>query len=289
MADSIKYVLDESRIPRDWYNLLADLPSPPPPVLHPGTLEPVGPDDLAPLFPMSLIAQEVSTDREIEIPEPVRDVYRQWRPTPAVPGASAREGAEDAGADLLQVRGRQPGRQSQAQHGGRAGLLQQGGGRQEDRDRDRRRAVGLRARVRRRALRHRDSGVHGPGLVQPEAVSSRLHGDVRRALRREPVDGDQFRPAGPRRVAGQQRQPGHRDLRGGRDRGQPRRYEVRARLGAESRAAAPDRHRPGSDPQMEWQTTTRYRRRLHGRRLEFRGHRVPVHRRRSCAAARRSG
>ena len=82
MSDTIKYVLDESRIPRFWYNLVADLPSPPPPVLHPGTLQPVGPDDLAPLFPMSLILQEVTTEREVEIPEPVRDVYRQWRPTP---------------------------------------------------------------------------------------------------------------------------------------------------------------------------------------------------------------
>jgi tryptophan synthase beta chain len=82
MTDSIKYTLDESRIPKHWYNLMADLPSPPPPVLHPGTLKPVGPDDLAPLFPMTLIMQEVSTEREIEIPEPVRDVYRQWRVTP---------------------------------------------------------------------------------------------------------------------------------------------------------------------------------------------------------------
>jgi tryptophan synthase beta chain len=82
MPDNIKYVLDETRIPRRWYNLMADLPSPPPPVLHPGTLKPVGPDDLAPLFPMSLIMQEVSTDREVNIPEPVRDVYKQWRPSP---------------------------------------------------------------------------------------------------------------------------------------------------------------------------------------------------------------
>jgi len=82
MSDSIKYLLDETRIPKSWYNLMADLPTPPPPVLHPGTLQPVGPDDLAPLFPMSLILQEVSTEREIEIPGPVRDVYRQWRPTP---------------------------------------------------------------------------------------------------------------------------------------------------------------------------------------------------------------
>ena len=82
MSDSIKYVLDESRIPKVWYNLAADLPKPLPPVLHPGTQKPLGPDDLAPLFPMALIMQEVSTEREIEIPEPVRDVYRQWRPSP---------------------------------------------------------------------------------------------------------------------------------------------------------------------------------------------------------------
>ncbi len=82
MSETVKYLLDESRIPRAWYNLMADLPSPPPPVLHPGTLKPVGPDDLAPLFPMSLILQEVSAAREIEIPGPVRDVYKQWRPTP---------------------------------------------------------------------------------------------------------------------------------------------------------------------------------------------------------------
>jgi tryptophan synthase beta chain len=82
MTDSIKYVLDETQIPKYWYNLMADLPKPPPPVLHPGTLQPLGPDDLAPLFPMSLIMQEVSAEREIEIPGPVRDVYKQWRPSP---------------------------------------------------------------------------------------------------------------------------------------------------------------------------------------------------------------
>ncbi|MBL8259865.1 MAG: TrpB-like pyridoxal phosphate-dependent enzyme [Candidatus Competibacteraceae bacterium] len=82
MSETVKYLLDESRMPKHWYNLVADLPQPPPPVLHPGTLQPIGPDDLAPLFPMSLIMQEVSTEREIEIPEPVRSIYRQWRPSP---------------------------------------------------------------------------------------------------------------------------------------------------------------------------------------------------------------
>jgi tryptophan synthase beta chain len=77
-----KFVLDESRIPRSWYNIAADLPSPPPPPLHPGTGQPIGPGDLAPLFPMELIKQVVSTEREIEIPEPVRDAYRLYRPSP---------------------------------------------------------------------------------------------------------------------------------------------------------------------------------------------------------------
>ena len=82
MSESVKYLLDETHIPKYWYNLVADLPVAPPPVLHPGTKQPVGPDDLAPLFPMELIMQEVATEREIPIPEPVRDVYRQWRPSP---------------------------------------------------------------------------------------------------------------------------------------------------------------------------------------------------------------
>src|SRR5512139_1423879 len=82
MSDTVKYVLDEGRIPKAWYNIAADLPKALPPVLHPGTKQPIGPDDLAPLFPMELILQEVSTEREIPIPEPVRDVYKQWRCTP---------------------------------------------------------------------------------------------------------------------------------------------------------------------------------------------------------------
>jgi tryptophan synthase beta chain len=77
-----KFVLDEDRIPRAWYNIAADLPVPPSPYLHPGTLGPIGPDDLAPLFPMALIGQEMNTDREVEIPDQVRDAYRLYRPSP---------------------------------------------------------------------------------------------------------------------------------------------------------------------------------------------------------------
>jgi len=77
-----KYLLDESEMPTRWYNIVPDLPAPPPPPLHPGTHQPVGPDDLAPLFPMELILQEVCTDSYIDIPEDVQDVYRLWRPSP---------------------------------------------------------------------------------------------------------------------------------------------------------------------------------------------------------------
>ncbi len=82
MAERTKYILDESEMPTTWYNVVPDLPQPPPPPLHPGTHQPVGPDDLAPLFPMALIGQEVSGDRYIDIPGAVLDVYTMWRPTP---------------------------------------------------------------------------------------------------------------------------------------------------------------------------------------------------------------
>ena len=77
-----KILLDESEMPTQWYNLVPDLPSPPPPPLHPGTLQPVGPEDLAPLFPMDLIMQEVTQERYVDIPGEVLDVYRLWRPSP---------------------------------------------------------------------------------------------------------------------------------------------------------------------------------------------------------------
>jgi tryptophan synthase beta chain len=84
MSETVKFVLTEQEIPTHWVNLMADLPGdePPPPPLHPGTKEPAGPDDLAPLFPMNLIMQEVSAEPEIEIPDQVRDAYKLWRPTP---------------------------------------------------------------------------------------------------------------------------------------------------------------------------------------------------------------
>ena len=82
MGEPVKYLLPESEIPTHWVNLLPDLPGTPAPPLHPGTKQPLGPEDLAPIFPMGLIEQEVSTEPDIEIPEEVREAYKLWRPTP---------------------------------------------------------------------------------------------------------------------------------------------------------------------------------------------------------------
>jgi tryptophan synthase beta chain len=82
VTDQTKFILTEERIPTHWVNLLPDLPGEPLPPLNPGTMQPAGPDDLTPIFPMEIIGQEVSGDAEVEIPEPVRDAYTLWRPTP---------------------------------------------------------------------------------------------------------------------------------------------------------------------------------------------------------------
>jgi tryptophan synthase beta chain len=84
MTDQTRFLLSESDLPKFWYNINADSPVPPAPVLHPGTKEPVTPDFLSAIFPMDLILQEISTERYIEIPEEVREVYKLWRPTPLI-------------------------------------------------------------------------------------------------------------------------------------------------------------------------------------------------------------
>jgi tryptophan synthase beta chain len=100
MSDAAKFLLPEDRIPKAWYNLVADLPQPPPPILNPASGKPIGADELTPLLPMSLILQEGSTEREIEIPGPVREIYKLWRPTP-LRRARALEGLLDTPARIF--------------------------------------------------------------------------------------------------------------------------------------------------------------------------------------------
>ena len=82
MSEQYKFLLSESEMPTQWYNIIPDLPNPLPPPLNPQTMEPIGPEDLAPLFPMGLILQEVSQDSFIDIPKPVLDLYKLYRPSP---------------------------------------------------------------------------------------------------------------------------------------------------------------------------------------------------------------
>ena len=241
-----KFILDEDRIPRACYNIAADLQEPPPPPLHPGTGQPIGPGDLAPLFPMELIKQVVSTDREIEIPEPVREAYALYRPSPLY-RAHRLEKALDTPAHIYyKYEGVSPAGSHKPNTALRPGVLQQAGGRHAPGDRDRRRPVGQRPGVRRRGLRARAQGLHGPRELRPEAVPAHPDGDLRRrrscpAPARHPV-----RPEAPGARTPTTRarwaSPSAR-----RSRTRSRIPDTKYSLGSvlRLRAAAPDGHRPG--------------------------------------------
>ena len=144
---------------------------------------------------MSLILQEVSTEREIEIPEEVRQVYAQWRPSPLFRARRLEKALDTPAQDLLQVRRRQPRRLAQAEHRGRAGLLQQEGRHQAPLDGDRSGPVGLVAGDGLRVLRPGMQGLHGARELRPEALSPRADGGLRRIRHRQPQHRDRFRAA----------------------------------------------------------------------------------------------
>ena len=154
MSGQLKYVLDETQIPKSWYNIAADLPVPLPAALHPGTMQPAGPGDFEPLFPMDLILQEVSTEREIEIPEPIREVYRTWRPSPLIRARRLEKALGTPAKIYYKYEGVSPGRLSQAEHGDAAGFVQQKGRHQAALHRDRSWPMGLLPGLRRRVVRH---------------------------------------------------------------------------------------------------------------------------------------
>ena len=147
-VEQTKYLLNESELPRRWYNIRADMPNPAQPVLHPGTgraRRPRRPRAALPDGAHPAGGQRGARDRD---PRGGARPLPALAPDAALSRAPARAGDRHALADLLQVRRRQPGREPQAEHGRRAGLLQQAGGADPARDRDRRRPVGERARVR---------------------------------------------------------------------------------------------------------------------------------------------
>ena len=288
MSEQVKYVLDETRLPEAWYNLAADLPEPPPPVLHPGTGEPVGPDDLAPLFPMEIIKQEVATDRFLTIPEEVRAVYRQWRPTPLYRARRLEKALETPARIYYKYEGVSPG----GSHKPNTAVPQAFYSKQEGITRltteTGRRPVGLGARLRRRGLRPRGRRLHGQGLVRPEALPARAHRGVRRARGCEPLERDERGARDSRRAPGLVGQPGNGDLRGGRGGGDAGGHEVLPRLRPQPRAHAPDRDRRGGErADGACRGLPGRRHRLHRRRLELLRLVLPVHRARAPRRQRR--
>ena len=224
-------------MPRQWYNVIADLP-----VAAAAAAASGHPPAGRARRPRAAVPGRA--DRAGGLAGSVhRDPRRRARRLPAVaahaavPGPAAGEGPRHPGPDLLQVRGRQPGRLAQAQHRGAAGVLQRRRGRDQADHRDRRGPVGQRAGVRVRAVRPGPRGVDGPRLLRPEAVPQDADGDLRGDGAPEPVRRDQRRAGRARRAPGLHRQPGHRDQRGRRGRGRRPGHQVRAGQRAQPRAA----------------------------------------------------
>ena len=108
MTDPVKYLLREEEVPTHWYNIVADMPNKPMPPIDPAKHTPIGPEALAPLFPMELIKQEVSTEATIEIPEPVREVYKKWRPTPLIRARSLEKALDTPAKIFFKYEGGSP-------------------------------------------------------------------------------------------------------------------------------------------------------------------------------------
>ena len=142
MSRPIRFTLPQAEIPTQWYNLLADFPEPMPPPLHPATKQPVTPDALLAIFPENLVQQEMSQERWIPIPEEVREIYALWRPTPLLRAVRLEKALQTPAHIYYKYEGVQPSGESQGQHVGRPGLLQQGGRNQAPGHRDRRRPMG---------------------------------------------------------------------------------------------------------------------------------------------------
>ena len=275
-----KFLLTEDELPSHWYNILADVPEPLGAFLSPRTLEPLTPPDLTPIFPMAIIGQEVSTERWIEIPDRVRDIYKMWRPTPLYRAKRLEKALDTPARIFYKYEGTSPAGSHKPNTAVRAGVLQRRGRHQAADHRDRRRPVGLGARLRRRPVRPRGHGLHGQGLLPAEAVPARAHGDVGRQGPPLPDRPDRVRPQRARQGARVAGQPRHRHLRGRRGRRHARRQPLLARLGGQPRPPPPDRDRPGgAEADGDGRRVSRRRDRLRRRWLELRRPRVSVPRR----------
>src|ERR1700761_2901198 len=239
MGDAqVKFTLGERDIPTHWVNLTADLPGDAPPPLHPGTKQPAGPDDLSPIFPMALILQEVSAEPEVEIPEPVREAYKLWRPTPLFRAHRLERELDTPAHIYYKYEGVSPAGShkpntavAQAYENAAAGI--------------------------RKLTTETGAGQWGSSLAfacqlfglecEVWMVGSSYDQKPYRRSMMQTWGATVHRSPSPLTESGlaPDRLARDRDLRGGRGRGPEPRHELLARLGAQSRAAAPDRDRAG--------------------------------------------
>ena len=286
MSDQHKYVMGEDRIPHAWYNLVADLPAPPPPVLHPGTGQPIGPADLAPLFPMALIGQEVSAERHIEIPGPVRDIYRHVAPDPALSRARAGKDARHPARIYYKYEGVSPAGShkpntavAQAYYNKAEGVkklsTETGAGQWGSALAFAGALFGLEVKVymvrvsyNQKPYRRALMETYGAQCVPSPSTET----ESGRGILAE-------HPDSPAASASRSREAVEVAAKNDDT-------EICARQRAQSRAPASDGDRPGSDrADGDGGRLSRHHRRLHGRRLEFRRHRVSVPRREAAATS----
>ena len=284
MAETTKFLLSEDAIPTHWVNLLPDLPGEPLPPLNPRTFDPAGPTDLTPIFPVELIMQEVSGEPEIEIPEQVREVYKLWRPSPLFRARRLEQALGTPAHIYYKYEGVSPAGSHkpntavpQAYANAQAGI--------------------------KRLTTETGAGQWGSSLAFACSLfglecevfmvgSSYDQKPYRRSMMQTWGATVHRSPVGPHGVGPRERVApdglaGDRDLRGRRGRRAGPRRQLRARLGAQPRAAAPDGHRPGDDrPDGDGGRGARRHHRLRRRRLELRRADVPVD---PAQAARRAG
>ena len=181
MSDQTRFNLNETDLPKFWYNINADSPVPPTPVLHPGTLEPVTPDFLSVLFPMELILQEISTERYIEIPEEVREIYKLYRPTPLLRARRLEKALDTPAHIYYKYEGVSPAGSHKPNTAIPQAYLQQNRRHKSPDHRNRRRAVGLGPGDGLQLLRSGPGSLHGQGLLPPETLPAHPDGNLWRA------------------------------------------------------------------------------------------------------------
>ena len=182
MSGQVKYLLEESEMPTAWYNVQADFATPLPPVINPGTGQPIGPQDMAPLFPMEIIMQEASVGpyaaQFIDIPEEVSEIYRLWRPTPLMRARRLEKALDTPAHIYFKYEGASPVGSHKPNTAVPQSLLQQASGHQASGDGNWRGAMGQLGGVCGRLLWAGSESVHGQYFISAEAVSPHDDGSV---------------------------------------------------------------------------------------------------------------